>query len=138
MNEENSDVELSELGDMDLSALDPETLQQLCFTPGAIPRFIFDASRQAADAPPIECEPATTGRIGHLTRREVKPGMRFDVLRRDGYRCQCCGATVADGEKLVVDHKVPWSEGGETVMSNLQTLCEPCNSGKRAKSLQPA
>jgi 5-methylcytosine-specific restriction endonuclease McrA len=31
---------------------------------------------------------------------------------------------------LVIDHKVPWSLGGETVMENLQALCTQCNGGK--------
>src|SRR5271157_1169667 len=124
-----------ELGDMDLTALDLETRDQMVFTPGVIPRFLFDANR-VDKTPESECEPITSGRVGHLTRRNVPPGLRFDVLRRDGHKCQCCGATAAD-EKLVVDHIKPWARGGETVMSNLQTLCEPCNSGKRAKMLEP-
>ena len=35
-----------------------------------------------------------------------------------------------DGVKLHVDHIVPVSRGGKSVMSNLQTLCEDCNCGK--------
>ena len=29
-----------------------------------------------------------------------------------------------------MDHVVPWSLGGETVIENLQVLCEQCNVGK--------
>lgn len=35
-----------------------------------------------------------------------------------------------DGVKLHVDHIVPVSRGGKSVMGNLQTLCEDCNCGK--------
>ena len=34
------------------------------------------------------------------------------------------------GVELKVDHVVPWSDGGETVLDNLQLLCQKCNGGK--------
>ena len=37
------------------------------------------------------------------------------------------------GVKLHVDHIIPITRGGKTVMSNLQTLCERCNVGKSNK-----
>ena len=32
--------------------------------------------------------------------------------------------------ELHVDHIMPYSKGGETVIENLQTLCSDCNLGK--------
>lgn len=61
--------------------------------------------------------------------------LRFQVLKRDGYRCQLCGATAADGARLEVDHKVPRARGGTDDESNLWVLCLPCNRGKRDKAL---
>jgi len=58
---------------------------------------------------------------------------RYDILKRDGFRCQICGRTQLDGAKLEVDHIIPVSKGGKTVMSNLQTLCDRCNIGKSNK-----
>ena len=58
--------------------------------------------------------------------------LRYEVLKRDGFKCVLCGATQADGVKLHVDHIFPVSKGGKTVMSNLRTLCERCNLGKGA------
>ena len=49
---------------------------------------------------------------------------------RDGARCRLCGVTPQDGVKLHVDHIKPWSKGGETILENLQVLCEICNIGK--------
>lgn len=63
----------------------------------------------------------------------MTPSLRYDVLKRDGFRCQICGATQADGVKLHVDHIIPVSKGGKTEINNLRTLCEECNVGKGAK-----
>jgi len=42
------------------------------------------------------------------------------------------GATGKDS-KLVVDHIIPVSKGGKTMIENLRTTCEKCNSGKGNK-----
>lgn len=59
--------------------------------------------------------------------------LRYDVLKRDGFKCVLCGATASDGVKLHVDHIIPIAKGGKTELSNLRTLCENCNLGKRDK-----
>ena len=64
---------------------------------------------------------------------KVTRAMRYDVLRRDGFRCVKCGRGREDGVKLHVDHIKPVSRGGKSVMDNLQTLCEDCNCGKGNK-----
>lgn len=61
----------------------------------------------------------------------VSKRLRTEILRRDNSTCQNCGAT-APGVALVVDHVVPIALGGSDEPSNLQALCEPCNSGKSA------
>ena len=66
-------------------------------------------------------------------RALVTDSMRYDILRRDGFRCQICGASQKDGVTLHVDHIVPVSKGGRSVPSNLRTLCERCNMGKSNK-----
>jgi hypothetical protein len=63
-------------------------------------------------------------------RSLVTNSLRFKVFKRDGYRCQICGRTQKEGAKLVLDHIVPVAKGGKTELSNLQTLCFECNSGK--------
>ncbi len=68
-----------------------------------------------------------------VERARMTDSLRYDVMKRDGFRCQICGATQADGVKLHVDHIRPVSKGGKTVMSNLRTLCDRCNLGKSAK-----
>jgi len=63
-------------------------------------------------------------------RQPVKPSVRFQILKRDNYACQMCGATAADGAKLEIDHIVPVSKGGQNDEDNLQVLCRDCNIGK--------
>jgi len=67
-------------------------------------------------------------------RKIMNDDIRYNVLKRDNFTCQKCGITSKDGAKLEVDHIIPVSKGGKTVMSNLQTLCDRCNSGKSDKT----
>jgi hypothetical protein len=100
----------------------------------------FD-DRAAAEPEPIPepsvLEPNASSPIRHKTSRNVSWRMRFLVMRRDCFKCQLCGLSPAlkPGTVLVVDHVKAWESGGETVMENLQTLCEPCNGGKSNLSL---
>ncbi len=55
---------------------------------------------------------------------------RFEVLRRDGYRCRYCGATAPEGATLTVDHVTPVALGGTDAPSNLVAACRDCNAGK--------
>lgn len=66
-------------------------------------------------------------------RSVMSDSIRYDVMKRDGFKCVLCGASAADGVKLHVDHIRPVSKGGKTEMGNLRTLCERCNLGKRDK-----
>lgn len=67
--------------------------------------------------------------------RAIRLGLRYNVLKRDNFRCVICGTSPATtlGCKLHIDHIVPWSRGGKTVLENLRTLCEQCNLGKGDK-----
>ena len=57
---------------------------------------------------------------------------RREVLLRDGYQCQACGAVV-HGKAAHVDHIVPKSKGGSDLASNLQVLCRECHSKKTVR-----
>ena len=73
-------------------------------------------------------EPSGTGNV----RAPISPKLRYRILMRDNSICQRCGAKASDGVKLHVDHKIPVEFGGDNSESNLWTLCEPCNEGKKA------
>ena len=55
--------------------------------------------------------------------------IRFEVLKRDNFTCQYCGAH-GEGVVLEVDHIIPISKGGTSDMGNLITACFDCNRGK--------
>jgi Homing endonuclease associated repeat/HNH endonuclease len=75
-------------------------------------------------------EKTKKSRSAHKTKRNINWRLRALVLMRDGARCQLCGATPQDGVRLHVDHVLPYSKGGETVIENLRILCEKCNIGR--------
>ena len=54
---------------------------------------------------------------------------RFEVLKRDGFRCRYCGIT-AVAVALHVDHVVAVASGGTDDPINLVTACASCNLGK--------
>lgn len=67
----------------------------------------------------------------------ITKSMRYDILRRDNFKCRLCGANPAVDPlvKLHIDHIIPLAKGGKTIKSNLQTLCRDCNMGKAAKKV---
>ncbi len=66
-------------------------------------------------------------------RNKMTESLRYDIFKRDGFRCVLCGRTASDGIKLHVDHIMPVSKGGKTKKINLRTLCDRCNWGKSDK-----
>ena len=66
------------------------------------------------------------------TPRNINLRLRYKVLKRDNFKCVICGRSPAKNPdiELQVDHIIPYSKGGETVIENLRTLCSECNLGK--------
>lgn len=62
-------------------------------------------------------------------RGDVRPSIRWKVLKRDNFRCVLCGADATD-RKLHIDHIEPVSLGGNSRMKNLRVLCSQCNYGR--------
>jgi hypothetical protein len=68
-------------------------------------------------------------------RESISARRRFEILKRDGFRCQLCGASSGDGIQLHVDHRVSLAKGGSNEDENLWSLCERCNLGKSDRNL---
>ena len=97
----------------------------------ALKAFVeFINTENCVNDTPIEHDGKTNN--VHQTKRDVNLRLRFRVFQRDNFKCCACGASPATDPsvQLHVDHVIPWSMGGETVMDNLQTLCSKCNIGK--------
>jgi len=72
-----------------------------------------------------ECSPA----YGEKLRNAV-----FESAFGNGvYKCNRCGMTSSHRKDFQVDHIIPMSKGGKTVISNLQLLCYRCNMVKADK-----
>jgi hypothetical protein len=67
-------------------------------------------------------------------RKAVGTKVRFEIFKRDGFKCQYCGST-PPAVILHVDHIVPVKEGGGNEDTNLITSCDSCNLGKGATPL---
>lgn len=70
--------------------------------------------------------------IKHKTTKNINDRLRFIVLKRDNFKCKKCGRSPATDPRIIlhVDHIHAWSQGGETILDNLQALCSQCNIGK--------
>lgn len=69
------------------------------------------------------------------SRSSLPARVRFEVLKRDAFRCQYCGKQAGGGAELEIDHIVPISKGGTSDKENLITACKECNNGKSSKEL---
>lgn len=68
-------------------------------------------------------------------RKALSKRTRFEVFKRDGFRCVYCGADPV-GSMLHVDHVIAGANGGSDDPSNLVTSCQSCNGGKSAVPLE--
>jgi len=65
-------------------------------------------------------------------RRAIPQSIRFEVFKRDSFKCQYCGRSAPD-VLLHIDHIHPVAKGGDNDISNLITACIDCNIGKGCK-----
>ena len=61
--------------------------------------------------------------------RQINERTRLKIFKRDSYACVICGKSPATyrGITLHLDHKIPFSKGGDNSIDNLRTLCAKCN-----------
>jgi hypothetical protein len=69
-----------------------------------------------------------------MARRNISKRLRFEVLARDGFRCQYCGLG-SNATGLHIDHVIAVANGGSNERDNLITACIDCNLGKGAIAL---
>lgn len=62
-------------------------------------------------------------------REGLSKRTRFEIFKRDGFKCLYCGSTPVE-KALRVDHVIPVVAGGTNDPANLVTTCFDCNAGK--------
>lgn len=98
-------------------------------------------------------EPRYVMSEGGNLRRATKPArgvarrLRQAVYERDDFTCKHCAYRPTPDEinhaavawrwngspgRLTLDHVIPYRDGGEFTLQNLQTLCASCNGKKGA------
>ena len=55
--------------------------------------------------------------------------LRFEVFKRDSFKCQYCGRSAPE-VLLHIDHIKAIANGGKSNITNLITACQGCNAGK--------
>ena len=61
--------------------------------------------------------------------------LRHYILHRDQWHCQYCDRPNSEKHPLTLDHVIPESGGGPTVVGNLVAACPRCNTKKTNRSL---
>jgi hypothetical protein len=64
-----------------------------------------------------------------MARKPISAKLRYLILERDGFACQCCGGK-APNVTLHVDHIIAVANGGSDDPENLRAVCITCNVGK--------
>ena len=62
--------------------------------------------------------------------------LRHYILHRDGWQCRYCHKPSTEKNKLELDHAVPVSRGGPSVVGNLVAACRRCNRKKGNQSVE--
>ena len=66
-----------------------------------------------------------------MDEKSISGSMRYDVLAKTKGICAACGVKASSGYPMQIDHIIPKSLGGKSVLENLQPLCFRCNAAKR-------
>jgi 5-methylcytosine-specific restriction endonuclease McrA len=94
-----------------------------------------DTNEDIPDIPNVSEENETESSVTERKQREpLSKKIRFEVFKRDSFKCQYCGRSAPD-VILNVDHIIPVAAGGTNDIMNLITSCFDCNSGKGARQL---
>jgi 5-methylcytosine-specific restriction endonuclease McrA len=98
-----------------------------------------EANRDKASKKSIRWALANPGKIKAISNnrrtRKTQAGGSYTsyeweaLVAHQGGRCLACGKEA----KLTADHVVPVAKGGTSDISNIQGLCQPCNSSKGTK-----
>ena len=67
------------------------------------------------------------------SKRDLTPEQWQRILKNQKFRCNMCGEKFGEAKPATIDHVIPLSKGGDLTSSNVQALCQSCNSSKNAR-----
>src|SRR5438309_3707333 len=82
--------------------------------------------------------PSSTARGYDGAYKRLRKQVMADHISRYGYWCPGWRRVGHFADKLELDHIIPKADGGQSVRSNTQILCESCNRSKGLRSATPA
>jgi HNH endonuclease len=74
---------------------------------------------------------------GHTTGRSIPQTLKYEIFQESNGYCGICTEKIKAGQDVEVDHKIPYSLGGETVKSNLWVVHKKCNRAKGNRFVSP-
>jgi hypothetical protein len=80
------------------------------------------------------CSPACKPNVKKVSQKKVQLS-RWEILKRDSFKCLYCGRSSRDGFQLEIDHIIPASKGGRPTADNVTACCDLCNFHKAAEAL---
>jgi hypothetical protein len=63
--------------------------------------------------------------------KDFTAAQKAEIFKRDGYKCVVCGRGLKEGVEIHADHIKPRDLGGQSTVSNGQTLCAQHNFQKK-------
>lgn len=108
----------------------------------------IETHNDRADLTPGEyilVSPPPPGIDHYKISRPISNKLRAQVLERNGYTCQMCGAGAGDPVedypdrkvRLHIGHIIDKSHGGKDKMANLRAICSQCNEGAKNIAQEP-
>lgn len=84
-------------------------------------------------------------RLSYSISPAISARLRAQVLERNGYTCQMCGAGASDRDhhdprrtvRLHIGHIIDRAHGGDDTIGNLRALCATCNQGAKDLTQEP-
>lgn len=110
----------------------PEKKIRVEWSNGQTTTYFPSAEIPVVGDPDLAADPrATSGQHGLGRKRLIMIGR---LIQRDGDACFYCGEQLMEQWLYTLDHLIPKSKGGRTMLSNFVLACAPCNQSKGDKS----
>lgn len=122
-----SSIEISQKLNLPVSV---RSIQRFLKKQGVEIRSRSDAFKLAIRKGRMDYENLRKDKRASESRKGIGDKLRYQILKRDNYRCVLCGHGANDGVALQLDHIIRPEDGGDNSERNLRLLCLSCNKGR--------